>query len=184
MGNDVHSIHDRILALLPEDSEPVEPVEQDVGSKRKHADCESAVPAARSAMRLELDTLLSRLPYKKLMQEMISYSSDKPLPSVPYVTRQYEEAYMREPRDSTERACAMGDECECMFIDRTNAFVGVEFIVPGEQPQPNPEFCVLCSSVTTQQLFFDVVFDGVPCNALMQRYGNIHGVQNEYAQDV
>eukprot|EP00961_Rhodomonas_salina_P294230 3934397-Rhodomonas_salina.1 len=69
-------------------------------------------------MRLELDTLLSRLPYKKLMHEMISNNSEQVLPSVPYVTRQYEESYMREPMATGERACAMGAQCECMFIDK------------------------------------------------------------------
>jgi hypothetical protein len=65
-----------------------------------------------------------------------------------------------------------------------NPFVGVEFIVPGEEVGANPECCVLCSRASTQQLFYDIVFDGVVINALIQRYGNIHGIANEYSQDV
>jgi hypothetical protein len=139
----------------------------------------------RSEMRLELNTLLSKLPYKRLMQEMVAQNANsKMLPSVPYVSRQYEETYMREASNAGERACAMGDECECMFIDKNNPFTGVEFIVPGEDTSAHPEYCVICSRATTQQLFYDIVFDGVVINALIQRYGNIHGVENEYSQEV
>lgn len=56
--------------------------------------------------------------------------------------------------------------------------------VAGEESKPTPEFCVLCSRMTTQQLFFDIVFDGLSINTLIQRYGNIHSVENEYAQEV
>jgi hypothetical protein len=119
------------------------------------------------------------------MQEMVAQNSNiKTLPSVPYVTRQYEESFMREVVNSNERPCAMGEECECMFIDKNNPFIGTEFIVPGEETGANPECCVLCTRVSTQQLFYDIVFDGVVINALIQRYGNLHGVANEYAREV
>lgn len=39
-------------------------------------------------------------------------------PSIPVVTRSYEEAHMREPVDSSERPCVMGEECECNMISR------------------------------------------------------------------
>lgn len=103
--------------------------------------------------------------------------------SVPYVTRIYEEGYMREPRSASERACVMAEQCECMFIDKNNAFVGVEFLVPGESTSSTPQMCVLCSRATTQQLYYDIVFDSTSFNGMIQRYGNLHNVVNEYAQD-
>eukprot|EP00961_Rhodomonas_salina_P172690 2328626-Rhodomonas_salina.3 len=136
----------------------------------------------RCDMRLELDTLLSRLPYKKMMQEMLPQNVDKVIPSVPYVSRIYEEGFMREPIHKHEEKCVMGEICECMFIDKNNPFIGVEFIVPGEKVSSTPQMCVLCSRATTQQLFYDIVFDNVSHNVLIQRYGNLHSVPNEYAK--
>lgn len=44
----------------------------------------------RYDMSLELDTLLSRLPYKRMMQDMLPSNPEHPMPSLPYVTRVYE----------------------------------------------------------------------------------------------
>jgi hypothetical protein len=145
--------------------------------------CGSSSMVPRSNMRLELDTLLSRLAYKRLMQEMLPYNPQKPLPSVPLITRVYEEMYMREPMNANERQCAHGEQCECMFIDPNNKFVAVEFLVPSEDPGPTPKSCVLCSRAITQQLFYDIVFDNISFNALIQRFGNLHSTPNEYAKD-
>ena len=40
---------------------------------------------------------------------------------------------MREPLNSTERLCVMGERCECRYIDKGNPFTAVEFILPGEK---------------------------------------------------
>eukprot|EP00961_Rhodomonas_salina_P111471 1499848-Rhodomonas_salina.1 len=69
-----------------------------------------------------------------MMQEMIPHADNSCLPSVPSVSRVYEEGFMREKIYANERPCVMGDECECMFIDKNNPFVGIEFLVPGEEP--------------------------------------------------
>lgn len=178
LNSDLDNITDRINSLLPDNTEHMR--------KRKAAGAEPVGEEAakpRSDMRLELDTLLSRLPYKLLMQDMVPYHGDKKLPSIPYVTRVYEEMYMREPIQADERPCAMGEQCECMFIDRANQFTGVEFLVPGEEQGPTPQPCVLCSRALTQQLFYDIVFDNASFASLIQRYGNVHSVPNEYARE-
>ena len=65
--------------------------------------------------------LLSRLPYKKMLSDMFggNLRGNMHSASIPYVTRAYEEAFMREPMHANERECASGKQCECMFIDRS-----------------------------------------------------------------
>ena len=101
-------------------------------------------------------------------------------PSVPIVTRSYEESYMQEKIDSSERTCVMGERCECTMISREGGFVGVEFILPGEnihQGGATRQMCVLCHRKLVQSLFHDIVYGGVPYRGVIQRYGNICGHQ-------
>lgn len=91
---------------------------------------------------------------------------------------------MREPINSTERECVNGNKCECMFIDKSNKFIGVEFLLPGEESSAVPQMCVLCCRATTQRLFYDIVFEGASFPGVIQRYGNLHSVPNEYCRDV
>jgi hypothetical protein len=136
-------------------------------------------------MSLDTEGLLSRLPYKRMLSDMFGGSLRGSLHnlSIPYVARAYEEAYMREPMHSHERECAKGRQCECMFIDRTQAFVGVELLLPGEPVTRTPHLCVLCCRATTQQLYYDVMFDKAEFPGTIQRYGNIHSQPGEYALD-
>jgi len=134
---------------------------------------------------IDTEGLLSRLPYKKMLSDMFGGSLRGNLRSadIPYVTRAYEEAFMRAPLNSTERECAKGEQCECMFIDRTQPFVGVEFLLPGEALPRTPHLCVLCCRATTQQLYYDVMFDKAEFPGVIQRYGNIHSQPGEYSLD-
>ena len=79
------------------------------------------------------------MPYREMLASLFDGTGVSP-PSVPVVTRAYEEAYMREPIDSTERRCVMEDRCECTMISRgaggVGGFVGVEFILPNEGREP------------------------------------------------
>ena len=102
---------------------------------------------------------------------------------IPYVSRTYEEAFMREPMHSSERECAKGKQCECMFIDRTQPFVAVEFLLPGEQLPRTPHLCVLCCRATTQQLYYDIMIDKMDFPGTIQRFGNIHSQPGEYSLD-
>eukprot|EP00961_Rhodomonas_salina_P296126 3936074-Rhodomonas_salina.2 len=203
VGGDIESISSRILDMLPGTTQnemtdenisnsPITPPK----AKRHKKDGDSAkletqdtqndnannIPN-RCDMKLELDTLLSRLPYKRMMQDMLPCNSENAMPSVPYISRIYEESFMREPIKNTERQCVNGEECECMFIDKNNPFIATEFLVPGEDPPSNPQMCVLCSRAATQQLFYDIVFDNATFNGLIQRYGNLHSVPDEYSKE-
>ena len=134
---------------------------------------------------LDSESLLSRLPYRKMLSDMFGGSLRGNLRNltIPYVTRAYEESFMREPMRSNERECANGKQCECMFIDRAQPFVGVEFLLPGEAVPRTPHLCVLCCRAITQQLYYDVMFDKADFPGTIQRFGNIHSQPGEYALD-
>jgi hypothetical protein len=132
-----------------------------------------------------VENLLSRLPYKKMLSDMFGGTLRGTLQTatIPYVTRAYEESFMREVQHSSERACARGNQCECMMLDRQHPFVGVEFLLPSEPPPPTPHLCVLCCRAITQQLYYDVMFDKVEFQGVIQRFGNIHSEPGEYSLD-
>jgi hypothetical protein len=126
---------------------------------------------------LDLDVILSRVPYREILENL--YGRDqRPTSDVPVVCRVYEEAWMREPNKG-ERACASGELCECNFIDPCMPFTGVEFLLPGQEYPPTPQFCVLCTRKVTQKLFYDILFTGKEAHGVIQRYGNICGVAGE-----
>ena len=103
---------------------------------------------------------------------------------VPVVSRMYEEQFMRETLNSSERQCVMGRDCECNFIDKSNPFVGMEFLLPGEERPANVQMCVLCHRRFVQAMFHDIVFAGKQFMGIIQRYGNICGQDGEYAKEV
>jgi hypothetical protein len=131
---------------------------------------------------LNLDHILSRVPYKSMLENLFSGTSlTDSVPEVPILTRAYEESFMRQPHPG-EQACVMGDICECQFIDKNAPFVGVEF-----RQRNDPEtaqMCVLCSRATTQKCFYDMCFLGKPVKGVIQRYGSIFDQPGEYAQEV
>ena len=141
---------------------------------------------------LNMDSILSRLPYKKMLEDLFSGEGVK-APHVPVVTKAYEESMMREPIDASERPCVMGDMCECNMISSVNGFTGVAFVLPGdvangdeeEEGKTGQHMCVLCHRKMVQSLFFDMVYCGVPhARGVIQRYGNICGQPGEYAREV
>ena len=134
---------------------------------------------------MDVQCLLSRLPYQKMLSDLFLHQDKEVLPSpnLPYVTRAYEESFMREPLNSSERRCAKGDACECRFIDRESPFTAVEFLLPGEKPPPTPHLCVVCCRAVTQQLYYDIMFDKHDFVGVIQRFGNIHSQPGEYALD-
>jgi hypothetical protein len=136
-------------------------------------------------MTIVVDSLLSRLPYKKMLSDMFGGTLRGNLQNsqIPYVTRAYEESFMREPQHAGERECARGPQCECMFIDRQQPFVAVEFLLPSEERPLTPHLCVLCCRAITQQLYYDVMFDKADFPGVIQRFGNIHSEPGEYALD-
>ena len=127
-----------------------------------------------------LDHILARVPYKAMLENLFS-NLDAEVPDVPILSKAYEETFMRQPGPG-ERPCAMGDQCECMCIDRAAAFVGVELRLPGD-PEDTPQMCVLCSRATTQKCFYDMCYLGRPVKGVIQRYGSIFGQPGEYAAE-
>jgi hypothetical protein len=129
---------------------------------------------------LGLDHILSRVPYKAMLENLFS-NLDAEVPDVPILSKAYEETFMRQPSPG-ERACAMGEQCECMHIDRTAPFIGVELRLGGD-PEGVPQLCVLCSRATTQKCFYDMCYLGKPVKGVIQRYGSIFGQPGEYAAE-
>ncbi len=133
---------------------------------------------------IRLDHILSRVPYRSMLENLFQCAaqpdSQPPAQEVPILSRAYEETFMRQPMPG-ERACAMGDLCECAQIDRSCPFVGVELRLPNDPDEA--QLCVLCSRSTTQKCFYDMCCLGKPTHGLIQRYGSIYGQPGEYAAE-
>ena len=123
---------------------------------------------------LEVDSLICRLPYKKMLAALCGDSIHSKAAQLQYVARAYEESFMHEPMGKDQKPCAKGSSCECMFIDKENPFTCMEFLLPGEQSTATASMCVLCCRATTQQLYYDIIFDKHDISAVIQRYGNLH----------
>ena len=131
---------------------------------------------------LQLDHVLSSVPYRDMLESLFGTVSGH-VPSIPIITKAYEESFMREACPG-ERQCAMGAKCECMFIDPNAPFVGVDFEIPGSETRKMcANLCVLCSRKTTQKLFYDACYSGSRIQGLIQRYGNLCNQPGEYARD-
>jgi hypothetical protein len=128
---------------------------------------------------LNLDHILSRVPYKAMLENLFG-NLDADIPEVPILSKAYEESFMRQAMPG-EQSCPMGDQCECMLIDRTSPFVGVELRLPGDLEPA--QMCVLCSRATTQRCFYDMCYLSRPIKGVIQRYGCIFGQPGEYAMD-
>lgn len=74
-----------------------------------------------------------------------------------------------------------GKRCECMFIDATQPFVGVEFVLPWEDSATKARgLCLPCQRATTQALYLDIMHSGVAVEGLIQRFYNRHSEPGEY----
>jgi hypothetical protein len=131
---------------------------------------------------LQLDHVLSSVPYQAMLESLFGGVS-QPAHEVPLVTKSYEESFMREPT-AGELPCALGEVCECRFIDRNAPFVGVQFELPGTRVDRGnwAKMCVLCYRKTTQKLFYDACYSGRRVQGLIQHYGNLCNQPGEYAR--
>ena len=146
----------------------------------------TTMPPPPAPPEVNLDHILSCVPYRDLLQDLFGKSTSSPGASassaslcIPVVTKTYEESFMREPMWEYERPCVMGSNCECNFISTRPAesFVGVEFILPFEasldaSKRPR-QMCVLCHRKLVQSLFYDIMYSAAPFHGVIQRYGNI-----------
>jgi hypothetical protein len=134
-----------------------------------------------SPIHLSLHSLISRVPFKEMMQQM--FSDDMVSTNVvPIVTKAYEESFLREPMYSHEKPCVCGDTCEFNFIDPMHPFVGVEFKLQ-QIDESGAAMCVLCSRKLTQELFYKMVYSGERFLGFIQRYGNLCQQAGEYARE-
>lgn len=133
---------------------------------------------------LQLDTVLSNVPYQKILESLLA-PQGAPAAPVPVVTKAYEESFMRECLYQGERKCAMGAECECRFIDRDDPFTATEFLLPGQTAADGgPHMCVLCSRKHTQKMFYDMLYRPPAMHiGTIQRYGVLVGQAKEYSPD-
>lgn len=99
--------------------------------------------------------------------------------NVPLVSRVYEERYMRECKRKDEIPCTLGVMCECMFVDCSQPFIGVQFQLP-DVSSSAAGMCVLCLRKTTTLLFYKTIYNGEYINSVIQKYGNICNVSGEY----
>jgi len=126
---------------------------------------------------ISMDHILSNVSYKKILENLFG-NLDPSIPDVPILSKSYEESYMRQAMTG-EKQCIMGDQCECMYIDKTSQFVGVEFRLPNDPD--TTQMCLLCSRAATQKCFYDMCFLGKSMSGIIQRFGNIFGQPGEYS---
>jgi hypothetical protein len=131
---------------------------------------------------LNIQTLVSRLPYQHMLNQVFTDDTDSKS-DIPIVTRVYEESFMREPMYDHERKCVCGDSCEFNFIDANIPFVGVEFTLNPDVHTGDPQMCILCSRRTTQEMFYNMVYNGHRFRGYIQRYGNLCQQPGEYARE-
>jgi hypothetical protein len=119
-------------------------------------------PAAEAApAELDMDHILSRVQYRDMLENLFADGDPGAAPELPIITKVYEESFMRQPA-AGERACAMGEQCECRFVDRQAPFTAVEFRLPNDpefrlpSDPDGPQLCVLCSRRATQKMFYDM----------------------------
>jgi hypothetical protein len=139
---------------------------------------------------IELESIVANVPFLETMQSMFSSEDTQSKKyTVPIITKDYEEMYMRESFLTEDVDCIMGVNCECMFVDAQMPFVGTrfwseQFIDRSNSDTPiSNKMCVLCCRKNTQQLFYDLIFSGVRFHGFIQLYGNICSVPNEYAKE-
>ena len=119
--------------------------------------------------------LLSKLSIAKMLQSTAEPSTQR----IPIVTRKYEEAFMRECKNDNEKPCVFQAQCECMKINASNAFVGVQFPLPDLQTQEHG-MCVLCLRKSTHIMFYNLLHEGHNVKTVIQKYGNICNQAGEY----
>ena len=98
-----------------------------------------------------------------------------------FVSKAYEDTYLRQALGANEKPCVRGSDCECMKIDPILKFVGVKYKLPWESDAEDTNgLCLPCLRAATQALFLDIMHAGVTVNGLIQRFYNDHSRPGEY----
>jgi hypothetical protein len=139
---------------------------------------DSCAESSSTSVWMALNVVLDHTTFgNSLLQHDFSKKQDQNI--VPLVTRAYEESFMRECMLPEDKPCSLGQYCECNFIDKEQAFVGVAFVMPDLRFTDN-SMCILCLRKLTQMLFYRLVNGGYQTSHVMQIYGNICDVPGEY----
>lgn len=150
---------------------------EDVMTDHMRCNCLTEVPTQSA---FDTETLLETVPFCKMLATMATNTS---VHDVPIMSRVYEERFMRECTSALEKRCIMDKQCECMLIDSSKPFVGVQFCIPNVHDDTNG-LCVLCLRKITTLLFFQTIHKGIPVQTRIQRHGNICNDENEYHPSV
>ncbi len=151
--------------------------------------CKHAAHEEIPSIQVNLDHILSRVPYKEMLKDLFASNASivqhqQPssgavvvgagtltyrAPQIPVVSKAYEESFMRQAMFDYERDCVMGSQCECNFLCVDNAFTGVEFLLPSEAAcresagnDSKRQMCVLCHRKMVQKLFYEMIYSGSP----------------------
>jgi hypothetical protein len=132
-----------------------------------------------SGMTQNLEQIVSSTNYRSVLKsdksDKLTYTND-----IKFVSKSYEDTYLRQPITGDERKCVRGNECECMHIDPAQKFIGVEYVLPWETDKKTNGMCLPCVRATTQILFYDIIHSGVVVNGIIQRFYNKHSIAGEY----
>jgi len=131
-------------------------------------------------MTTNLEQIVSQSSYRSTLKG-VSTNSTTCTNDIRKISKSYEDTFLRQCVGENERQCVRGAECECMKIDTSMPFVGVEYVLPWEEKhEAQRGMCLPCSRATTQVLFYDIVHSGVHVNGLIQRFYNEHSKPGEY----
>jgi hypothetical protein len=158
-------------------TETLSPIVTDILSNIHKTQQNPCIPAE-----MDLDVILTHVSFSDILKNFFHRYSIDETPSIPVISKIYEESFMREPQEG-ERPCASGSLCECNFINPELPFTAVEFLLPGEGVPKTPQFCVLCSRKITQKCFYDILFSGKEFKTPIQRFGNLCNTPKEYARE-
>lgn len=127
-----------------------------------------------------MHSIIEMSDYKSVLQgvntKQIIYTSD-----IRSVSKSYEDTYLRQPVAAGERECVRGEHCECMCIDASQPFVGVEYLLPWEgKKEAGNGMCLPCIRAATQALFYDILHSGLKISGLVQKFYNEHSCEGEY----
>ena len=128
---------------------------------------------------LSLESVINNISFVKMISSLQQVTPEK---SIPIVSRNYEEKFMRESNNSSEKSCIMGKACEGMFIDPTQPFIATQFVLPNVYNQDRG-MCIFCLRRTTQLLFYKTIHHGYDIKCVIQKYGNICNQPGEYSSD-
>ncbi len=137
-----------------------------------------------------LRQLLKKTPLDSIYTNR-KYNEVKNRPVVEVSTRQYEESFLREPKQN-ERPCVNGDSCEGLFISTTDkGFILREYLLPSQYKKflesntlpSQPQMCLLCRRAAVTRMYVNARADAEESCALISDIRNYVSICGEYTID-